>query len=155
MLCECLSKKVPSFPSYSGSFVDHFVCDSTKEKCMMNKCDKCPAWLDIVMKDAPLDEVVLGACIHKEKTICIFWRVQSTAATRWSSCPGWLCWKLHLSAPRLNSSSPLGSTKSYTLYCCNLGQRFCQQYNVQFACFSEWWPQPWQEISGCFYEYCG
>lgn len=24
----------------------------------MNKCDKCPAWLDIVMKDALFDEVV-------------------------------------------------------------------------------------------------
>ena len=54
MSFEC--KEVPSFLWYS--FVDHFVCDSTKEKCTMNKCDKCPAWLDIVMKDALFDEVV-------------------------------------------------------------------------------------------------
>ena len=58
LLCDCLSKEIESFPSYSGTFVDLFVCDSTKEECMMNKCNKCPAWLDTVKKDAPLDEVV-------------------------------------------------------------------------------------------------
>ena len=39
MLCECLSKEISSFPGYSGSFVDLFVCDSTKEESMMSKCD--------------------------------------------------------------------------------------------------------------------
>lgn len=56
MFFEC--KEVLSFFWYFGLFVDYFVCDSIKEKCMMNKCDKCFVWFDIVMKDVFFDEVV-------------------------------------------------------------------------------------------------
>ena len=40
MLCDCLSKEISSFPSYSRSIVDHFVCDSNNEECMAGKCVK-------------------------------------------------------------------------------------------------------------------
>ena len=43
LLCECLTKEIQSFPSYSAAFVDNFVCDSNKEECMMYKCGSCPA----------------------------------------------------------------------------------------------------------------
>jgi len=58
LLCECLTKEIQSFPSYSAAFVDNFVCDSNKEECMMSKCGSCPAWLDAVKEDAALDEIV-------------------------------------------------------------------------------------------------
>ena len=59
MLCVTLSKEIPSFPSYSRSFVDNLVCDSNKEECMTGKCQKCPNWFE-TMKDTSLnlEEVV-------------------------------------------------------------------------------------------------
>ena len=59
MLCVTLSKEIPSFPSYSRSFVDNLVCDSNKEECMTGKCQKCPKWFE-TMKDTSLnlEEVV-------------------------------------------------------------------------------------------------
>jgi len=60
MLCDTLSKEIPTFPSYSRSFVDNFVCDSNKEECMTGKCQKCPNWFE-TMKDTSLnlEEVVV------------------------------------------------------------------------------------------------
>lgn len=58
ILCDSLSKEMSSFPPYSGSFVDHLVCDSSTEECMMGKCANCPNWLADVKKDAPLDDLI-------------------------------------------------------------------------------------------------
>ena len=57
-LCDCLCKEISSFPPYSGSFVDHLVCDSSTEECMLSKCENCPNWLADVKKDAPLDDLI-------------------------------------------------------------------------------------------------
>lgn len=57
-LCDCLSKEISSFPPYSGSFVDHLVCNSSIEECMLSKCENCPNWLADVKKDAPLDDLI-------------------------------------------------------------------------------------------------
>lgn len=57
-LCDCLSKEISSFPPYSGSFVDHLVCNSSTEECMLSKCENCPNWLADVKKDAPLDDLI-------------------------------------------------------------------------------------------------
>ena len=54
MLCVTLSEEIPSFPSYSRSFVDNLVCDSNKEECMTGKCQKCPNWFE-AMKDTSLN----------------------------------------------------------------------------------------------------
>ena len=32
LLCQCLSKEIPQFPAYSGSFVEYFVCISCVHK---------------------------------------------------------------------------------------------------------------------------
>ncbi|KAK3753061.1 hypothetical protein QZH41_005509 [Actinostola sp. cb2023] len=45
-----------SFPTYSRSFPDNLVCDSSNEECMMGKCHKCPKWIDDIKRDASLDE---------------------------------------------------------------------------------------------------
>ena len=42
MLCDTLSKKIPSFPSYSRSFVDELVCDSKKRRMYDRKVPKMP-----------------------------------------------------------------------------------------------------------------
>ena len=42
LICECLKKEIPSFPQYTGHFVDNFVCNSESELCMLGKGDKCP-----------------------------------------------------------------------------------------------------------------
>ena len=70
--------------------------------------------MEKVTKEGTVEEATffLGACIHKEKTNCIFWRVQSTAATRWSSCPGWLSWKLHLSVTSVTETTISSSNSS-------------------------------------------
>ena len=39
LICDCLSKKILEFPSHSGNFVDHFVCSSSTEECMLGKCN--------------------------------------------------------------------------------------------------------------------
>lgn len=48
LICDCLAKETESFPSYSGNFVDNFVCDSGSEECMLGRCNNCSkyAWLD-------------------------------------------------------------------------------------------------------------
>jgi len=51
LLCDCLAKVVPTFPSYSGDFVDNAVCDSESEECMMGKCSSCPTWLEDVIEE--------------------------------------------------------------------------------------------------------
>jgi len=56
MLCDSLSKEMSSFPTYSRSFPDNLVCDSSNEECMMGKCHKCPKWIDDIKRDASLDE---------------------------------------------------------------------------------------------------
>ena len=45
LLCDCLSKSVPDFPSYSSQFVDFFVCSPDSEICMLGQCENCPCWL--------------------------------------------------------------------------------------------------------------
>jgi hypothetical protein len=45
-LCECLSKTLPEFPSWSHDFVNHFVCSPESELCMMGNCSNCPNPLD-------------------------------------------------------------------------------------------------------------
>ena len=57
-LCDCLSKEISSFPPYSGSFVDHLVCNSSTEECMLSKCKNCPNCLADVKNDAPLDDLI-------------------------------------------------------------------------------------------------
>lgn len=59
LLCDCLSKEVSEFPSYSSEFVDNFVCSSASEECMLGKCAKCPNYLNSFKdsssaKDLPL-----------------------------------------------------------------------------------------------------
>ena len=45
LLCDCLSKSVSDFPSYSSQFVDFFVCSPDSEICMLGQCENCPRWL--------------------------------------------------------------------------------------------------------------
>ena len=59
MLCVTLSKEIPSFPSYSRSFVDNLVCDSNKEECMTGKCQKYPNWFETMKDISPNLEEVL------------------------------------------------------------------------------------------------
>jgi len=56
LICDCLSKKILEFPSYSGNFVDHFVCSSSTAECMLGKCNKCPNWLDTIIEETALEE---------------------------------------------------------------------------------------------------
>ena len=51
LLCDCLSKSIPDFPTYSGQFVDCFVCSPDSEVCMLGQCDKCPQWLETGTKN--------------------------------------------------------------------------------------------------------
>ena len=44
------------FQSYSGNFVDHFVCSSGSEECMLGKYNKCPNWLDTIIEETALEE---------------------------------------------------------------------------------------------------
>ena len=48
LICDCLSKEIEGFPSYSGDFVDKFVCDISSEECMLGRCQNCATyiWLD-------------------------------------------------------------------------------------------------------------
>jgi len=48
LICDCLSKEIEGFQSYSGDFVDKFVCDSSSEECMLGRCQNCTMyiWLD-------------------------------------------------------------------------------------------------------------
>lgn len=67
LLCDCLWKEITSFPQYSSSFVDAFVCDSNNESCMTGKCKTgkckkekctdCPDFLEEMKEEAPLDEI--------------------------------------------------------------------------------------------------
>lgn len=57
-LCDCLSKEMSSSPPYSGSFVDHMVCNSSTEECMPSKCANCRNWFADVEKDDQLDELI-------------------------------------------------------------------------------------------------
>ncbi|KAK3718975.1 hypothetical protein QZH41_003331 [Actinostola sp. cb2023] len=57
LLCDCLGKEIPSFPQYSSSFVDVFVCDSNNESCMTGECKDCPDFLEEMKEEAPLDEI--------------------------------------------------------------------------------------------------
>jgi hypothetical protein len=52
LICDCLSKEIDSFPSYTGKFVDNFVCDSRSEKCMLAKCSRCSThkWLNTIQE---------------------------------------------------------------------------------------------------------
>ena len=57
LLAECLSKAISSFPNYSKEFVDNFVCDSSREVCMLSECDVCPRdWLENVKNNSDIDE---------------------------------------------------------------------------------------------------
>lgn len=49
--CDCLPKSIPDFPTYSGQFVDCFVCSPESEVCMLSQCDKCPQWLETVSEE--------------------------------------------------------------------------------------------------------
>ena len=55
LLCRCLSKEIPQFPAYSGSFVEYFVCISESESCVLGKCNKCPKWLRQVRDTVDID----------------------------------------------------------------------------------------------------
>ncbi|EDO38580.1 predicted protein [Nematostella vectensis] len=46
LICDCLSKQITEFPSYTGDFVDNFVCSPNSEECMHGKCSQCPKFLD-------------------------------------------------------------------------------------------------------------
>lgn len=73
MLCDCLSKEISSFPSYSRSIVDHFVCDSNNEEYMAGKCVTCPTWLDAVKENAPLAAVgksIPSSAVKREAKTC-------------------------------------------------------------------------------------
>ena len=41
LLCECITKQIDGFPSYSGNFVNNFVCNSHSEECMFGKSPRC------------------------------------------------------------------------------------------------------------------
>ena len=41
LLCECITKQIDGFPSYSSDFVNNFVCNPDSEECMLGKCAKC------------------------------------------------------------------------------------------------------------------
>lgn len=56
LICDCLSKKILEFPSYSGNFVDHLVCSSGNEECMLGKCNKCSNSLDTLIEETALEE---------------------------------------------------------------------------------------------------
>ena len=57
LLAECLSKAISSFPNYSKEFVDNFVCDSSREVCMISECDVCTRdWLENVKNNSDIDE---------------------------------------------------------------------------------------------------
>lgn len=56
LLCDCLTKEIPSFPSYSSSFVDAFVCDGSSELCMTGNCKNCPDFFTTLRDEAPLNE---------------------------------------------------------------------------------------------------
>ena len=54
LICDCLSKKLSEFPSYSGDFLDNFVCSSESEECMLGKRINCPNWLDTIVERTAL-----------------------------------------------------------------------------------------------------
>jgi len=56
LLCDCLSKEISSFPCYSNSFVDSFVCDVNSETCMTGNCKNCPDFMTTLRDEASLDE---------------------------------------------------------------------------------------------------
>lgn len=41
LICDALHKAIPSFPTYSNTFVSNCVCAPESEKCMTGKCDVC------------------------------------------------------------------------------------------------------------------
>lgn len=69
LICDCLSKKIPDFPTYSGDFVDNFVCSSDAEECMLGKCIKCPNWLDTIIEGTVLEEPTMWCEWERVKVV--------------------------------------------------------------------------------------
>ena len=74
LICDCLSKEIEGFPTYSGDFVDKFVCDSSSEECMLARCQNCATyiWLDEITESC--DE----SCLCEKATWNQWERVEVT-----------------------------------------------------------------------------
>lgn len=85
LLCDCLSKEVEGFPSYSGDFVHKFVCDSSSGECMLGRCQNCTTYtlLDEIVESCESSlcgevawnqwervEVVVPAKKNKPRKVC-------------------------------------------------------------------------------------
>ena len=58
LLCDCLSKEVPGFTSYSSEFVNNFVCNPESEECMLGKCSRCPNYLQSIKESSSQENPV-------------------------------------------------------------------------------------------------